>query len=133
MARKKYIETPEIMWEHFQKYRKETKSRKRIIQKATGRGVMNQEMEIPLTIEGFSNWLFENNITSNLHDYLANTRGAYDNFSSICKRIREIVRQDQIEGGMCGQYNPSITQRLNNLVDKQETVIKEQALFGDDE
>lgn len=133
MGRKKYIETPEIMWEHFQKYRKETKSRKRIIQKATGRGVMNQEMEIPLTIEGFSNWLFENNITSNLHDYLANTRGAYDNFSSICKRIREIVRQDQIEGGMCGQYNPSITQRLNNLVDKQETVIKEQALFGDDE
>jgi len=121
------------MWEHFQKYRKQTKSRKRIIQKATGRGVMNQEMEIPLTIEGFSNWLFENNITSNLHDYLANTRGAYDNFSSICKRIREIVRQDQIEGGMCGQYNPSITQRLNNLVDKQETVIKEQALFGDDE
>lgn len=133
MGRKKYIETPEKMWEHFQKYRKETKSRKRIIQKATGRGVMNQEMEIPLTIEGFSNWLFENNITSNLHDYLANTRGAYDNFSSICKRIREIVRQDQIEGGMCGQYNPSITQRLNNLVDKQETVIKEQALFGDDE
>jgi len=133
MGRKKYIETPEIMWEHFQEYRKETKSRKRIIQKATGRGVMNQEMEIPLTIEGFSNWLFENNITSNLHDYLANTRGAYDNFSSICKRIREIVRQDQIEGGMCGQYNPSITQRLNNLVDKQETVIKEQALFGDDE
>lgn len=132
MARKN-IKTPEIMWEHFQKYRKETKSRKRIIQKATGRGVMNQEMEIPLTIEGFSNWLFENNITSNLHDYLANTRGAYDNFSSICKRIREIVRQDQIEGGMCGQYNPSITQRLNNLVDKQETVIKEQALFGDDE
>jgi hypothetical protein len=132
MARKN-IKTPEIMWEHFQKYRKQTKSRKRIIQKATGRGVMNQEMEIPLTIEGFSNWLFENNITSNLHDYLANTRGAYDNFSSICKRIREIVRQDQIEGGMCGQYNPSITQRLNNLVDKQETVIKEQALFGDDE
>jgi len=132
MARKN-IKTPEIMWEHFQKYRKQTKSRKRIIQKATGRGVMNQEMEIPLTIEGFSNWLFENNITSNLHDYLANTRGAYDNFSSICKRIREIVRQDQIEGGMCGQYNPSITQRLNNLVDKQETVIKEQPLFGDDE
>ena len=108
MARKN-IKTPEIMWEHFQKYRKQTKSRKRIIQKATGRGVMNQEMEIPLTIEGFSNWLFENKITSNLHDYLANTRGAYDNFSSICKRIREIVRQDQIEGGMCGQYNPSIT------------------------
>ena len=25
---------------------------------------------------------------------------------------------DQIEGGMVGQYNPSITQRLNNLTER---------------
>lgn len=132
MGRHKYIESPEKMWEYFQQYRTETKKRKRIIQKATVKGIMKEEMEVPLTIEGFSNWLFEKNITSNYHDYQANTRGAYDNFSSICTRIREVVRQDQIEGGMVGQYNPSITQRLNNLVDKQETTIKEQPLFGDE-
>jgi hypothetical protein len=30
---------------------------------------------------------------------------------------------------MAGIYNPSITQRLNGLVDKQETTIREQPLF----
>ena len=131
MGKHKYIESPEKMWEYFQQYRTETK-RKRIIQKATVKGIMKEEMEVPLTIEGFSNWLFEKNITSNLENYLANSRGAYDDFSSICSRIKQLVRQDQIEGGMVGQYNPSITQRLNNLVDKQETTIKEQPLFGDE-
>jgi hypothetical protein len=44
----------------------------------------------------------------------------YDDYMTICSRIKEQIRQDQIEGGMVGQYNPSITQRLNNLTDKQE-------------
>jgi hypothetical protein len=33
---------------------------------------------------------------------------------------------------MVGQYNPSITQRLNGLVERQETTIKEQPLFPDE-
>jgi hypothetical protein len=31
-----------------------------------------------------------------------------------------LIRQDQIEGGMVGQYNPSITQRLNGLTEKTD-------------
>ena len=34
--------------------------------------------------------------------------------------LRKTIRQDQIEGGMAGVYNPSITQRLNSLVEKTE-------------
>jgi len=50
----------------------------------------------------------------------------------VCSRIKKSIRKDQIEGGMVGQYNPSITQRLNGLVEKQETSITiEQPLFGD--
>jgi hypothetical protein len=41
---------------------------------------------------------------------------------TICTHIKEIVRQDQIEGGMVGQYNPSITQRLNGLKEQTETI-----------
>ena len=45
---------------------------------------------------------------------------------------REEIREDQIIGGMLSFYNPSITQRLNGLVEKQETSITiEQPLFGD--
>jgi hypothetical protein len=31
---------------------------------------------------------------------------------------------------MAGMYNPSITQRLNNLVEKTQTTIVEQPLFN---
>jgi hypothetical protein len=31
---------------------------------------------------------------------------------------------DQIEGGMTGQYNASITQRLNNLTERVDTTTK---------
>ena len=42
---------------------------------------------------------------------------------SIFSMVQELVEimadgKDQIEGGMAGIYNPSITQRLNNLVEK---------------
>ena len=63
--------------------------------------------------------------------YFANQENMYDDYLGICRAIRNDIRTDQIEGGMVGQYNASITQRLNNLVDKQEQTIKqEQPLFG---
>ena len=62
---------------------------------------------------------------------IQNLNDAYAEFSPICHAIREVIRQDQIEGGMAGIYNPSITQRLNNLVDKQETSINIPPMFKD--
>jgi hypothetical protein len=52
---------------------------------------------------------------------------------TICTHIKEIVRQDQIEGGMVGQYNPSITQRLNGLKEQVEQTNIEQPLFSLDD
>jgi HPt (histidine-containing phosphotransfer) domain-containing protein len=39
----------------------------------------------------------------------------YTEYATICSRIEEAIRMDQIEGGMVGQYNASITQRINAL------------------
>jgi hypothetical protein len=64
--------------------------------------------------------------------YFLNKDGLYDDFVTICSHIREEIRADQITGGLLGKYNPSITQRLNGLTDKQEIEVKaEQPLFGD--
>lgn len=133
MAKHKYIETPEKMWELFEAYRKDVKSNPRIKVEYVGKDGerVSTPLERPLTLEGFSMHLYENGVTSNIHDYMANTRDAYADYSSVCKRVREAIRQDQIEGGMVGQYNASITQRLNNLTDKQEHTITEQPLFPD--
>jgi hypothetical protein len=132
MGKHKYIETPEKMWQLFEDYIKEAKSNPRKKMVFVGKdGEQKWELlEKPLTFEGFNNYCRK--VVGCVHDYFANTNEAYSNYSNICRAIKEHIRQDQIEGGMVGQYNPSITQRLNGLVDKQQNDINlTQPLFPD--
>jgi hypothetical protein len=121
----KYIETPEKMWEYFEAYRSQVKANPRTKTVFPGKDAIPQyePLERPLTLEGFENWCADAGIIEDLSNYFANTKGNYSDYSTICSRIRRVIRQDQIEGGMVGQYNASITQRLNSLVDKQENQV----------
>jgi hypothetical protein len=76
--------------------------------------------ERPLTMVGFEVYCFKNDITRYLGDYFGNKDNRYADFADICTHIKRTVAQDQISGGMAGIYNPSITQRLNNLTEKVE-------------
>jgi hypothetical protein len=133
MGKNKYIETPEKMWELFEQYKAYTKSRPILVQDFVGKDgdEVNRKKERPLTIDGFECWCYDNDIISDLSQYFANTEQRYNEYQTICSRIRKAVRTDQIEGGMSGIYNPSITQRLNGLTDKSEVMVKEQPLFED--
>jgi len=123
MGRNKHIETPDKLWEYFLSYKTEVKSKPFLIKDWVGKDAVDvyREKEKPLTIEGFECWLYDQNIISDLSQYFANTEQRYTDYQTICSRVKKAVRQDQIEGGMAGVYNPSITQRLNNLVEKTET------------
>jgi hypothetical protein len=116
MGKHKYIETPEKMWELFEGYKANLKPRE--IQKATATGVKSEWHKPPLTMEGFENYCEEK--IGCVHQYFANQDGLYIDYMSICSRIKRAIRQDQIEGGMVGQYNASITQRLNGLTEKTD-------------
>lgn len=120
MGKHKYIETPERMWELFEAYKSEVKNNPRKKHVFVGKdGNSDFEMlERPLTIEGFECWCYDNGIIGDLSHYFANTNDRYSEYLTICSRIRKAIRKDQIEGGMVGQYNPSITQRLNGLTEK---------------
>jgi len=128
VGRPKNIETPEIMWDLFNRYKKDIKSNPFIVKDWVG-GMGKQiyrEKEKPLTLEGFNVWCFEQGVASWLHDYFMNKEGRYKEFANICSIIKEQIRQDQIGGGMAGIYNASITQRLNGLTEKiQEDGSKE--------
>jgi hypothetical protein len=130
----KYIESPERMYELFCEYRDSVKAKPFYVRDWVGAMATQIERpkEKPLTYEGFSNYVFEKGILKDTDDYFANTKGNYDEYSSICSRIKRIIREDQIGGGMAGIYNPSITQRLNGLVEKVQNDVKvEQKLFPD--
>lgn len=129
----KYIESPEKLWELFEQYAKEVKENPRIKIEYVGRDgerVMTP-LERPLTLEGFECYLYDKDIITTLSNYFANSNNAYSDYSSVCSRIRKVIRTDQIEGGMVGQYNASITQRLNGLKEQTEHTIIEQPLFPD--
>jgi len=125
MGKPKYIETPDKLWEYFEEYKKETKSKPFLVKDWVGKDALDvyREKERPLTIEGFECYLADKNIIDNLSQYFANTEQRYTDYQTICSRVKKAVRQDQIEGGMAGMYNPSITQRLNGLVEKTQTDI----------
>jgi len=126
------VETPEKMWELFLEYAKVTKANPRFKTQFVGRDgdMVKEPLERPLTMEGFELYCVER--VGYVHQYFVNQENMYEEYLNICMRVRKAIREDQIEGGMVGQYNASITQRLNGLVEKQETTIKEQPLFPDE-
>lgn len=120
MSKNKYIETPEKLWEIFKEYRDYVKSRPRTNHVFVGKdgNDARQELERPLTMEGFRVYCFEKH--SCVKQYFDNPDKRYNDYITICSYIKDIIRQDQIEGGMVGQYNASITQRLNGLAEKTQ-------------
>jgi hypothetical protein len=119
----KAIETPEKMLELFENYKRLTKLNPIIVVDFVGgKGSRaEREKERPLTMEGFENFCFKEGLIGDLSHYFCNLEDRYSSFVAICLYIRKEIRQDQIEGGMAGIYNPSITQRLNGLVEKTQT------------
>jgi hypothetical protein len=121
MAKHKYIETPEKLLKIFEEFKEYTKSNPRYRHQLCQRtGEMVKEpLEVPLTIEGFRVYCYNVHKVT-VHHYFTNPEGSYDDYRNVCTHIKEEIRQDQINGGMVGQYNPSITQRLNGLVEKSQ-------------
>lgn len=115
------VETPEKMWDLFVEYRNVVKENPRYKTEYVGKdGIMVQTpLERPLTMEGFETWCYDR--VGVIEQYFKNQEGLYEEYIPICRAIRKTIRTDQIEGGMVGQYNPSITQRLNGLTEKVET------------
>lgn len=127
----KDIETPEALWSLFEAYRELTKKSPRYKTQFVGRdGVMVKEpLERPLTYEGFKCYCYDLDFTA--QNYFENKHDNYKDYYDVCRAIKERIRTDQIEGGMVGQYNASITQRLNSLTERVETTNIEQPLFLD--
>jgi len=76
--------------------------------------------KLPYTFDGFEVFCYEN--YGCVEQYFKNAGGLYNDFIPLCSHIKKEIRSNQITGGLLGVYNPSITQRLNNLVEKVEDV-----------
>lgn len=80
---------------------------------------VEEPQKVPYTLEGFKR--FCRNKYGCIEQYFVNQDNYYDDFISICRAIKDEIRENQIIGGMLHFYNPSITQRLNNLTERTKT------------
>lgn len=129
VGRPRILNSPDELYELFERYKREVKANPRIKSVFGGKEFEEraEPLERPLTMEGFE--VFCWNELGMVEQYFKNADKRYEEYIPICSRIRKEIRQDQIEGGMVGQYNPSITQRLNNLKEQVEQTNIEQPLF----
>jgi hypothetical protein len=84
---------------------------------------VSDPVKIPYTLEGLKRYCWDKEI-GDISSYFTNDRDLYNDFTTICSRIKNEIREHQIVGGMNGFFNASITQRLNGLADKKELDVK---------
>jgi hypothetical protein len=128
------FKTPEELEEAFNNYKKFLleESKKWIKVSYVGKEAQRVEdySKVPLTTEGFERYCYNN--YGCVNQYFDNKEGYYNDFVTICSRVKREIREDQITGGLLGFYNASITQRLNSLSESQEiNVNSEPPLFPD--
>ena len=129
VGRPRNLDSPEQLYELFLRYKEDVKANPRIKSVFGGKEFEEraEPLERPLTMEGFEIFCWHE--VGEVEQYFKNVDKRYEEFIPICSHIRKEIRGDQIEGGMVGQYNPSITQRLNNLKEHVEQTNVEQPLF----
>ena len=131
VGRPRNLNSPEQLYELFIRYKQDVKANPRIKSVFGGKEFEEraEPLERPLTMEGFEVFCWDE--VGQVEQYFKNVDKRYGEFIPICLRIRKEIREDQITGGMIGQYNASITQRLNNLKEQIEQINIEQPLFPD--
>lgn len=119
------FKNPDELWNAWEGYKAKRKEQAKEWPKVQYVGKDGFRVEdypvLPLTMEGFELYCFDNHGT--VKHYFANVDNYYTDFCDICSRIRTEIRDHQITGGMLGQFNPSITQRLNNLKESQDLTV----------
>lgn len=75
----------------------------------------------PLTLTGFMVFA---GVGQKWQDFARHQCERGSDFSKVITRIRNIVSNDQIEGGVAGIYNSNLTARLNGLTDKKDVTSK---------
>jgi hypothetical protein len=127
------FKTPEELEQAFEQYKESLKEEAKQWLKVQYVGKDGERVadpqKVPYTLEGFKRFCRKN--YGDVEQYFWNKDNYYNDFVGICSYIKNEIRENQITGGLLGFYNPSITQRLNNLTDKVETTIVEQQLFPD--
>lgn len=122
MAKKKYIETPEKLWELFEEYVKHEIKNPMYKVDYVGKdgSKVKTPLETPITFEGFECYLEDMGIIGDLGHYSSNLNDAYTEYLPIITRIRRNCFVHNFKGASVGLFNANIIAKKLGLVDKKE-------------
>lgn len=125
MAKHKYIETPEIMWQLFEDYIKHETNNPFNKVEYVGRDghQVVTPLPVPITFMGFELYLQDLEVITDLSHYVANTDGAYDDYRTIITRIQNNCFVQNYKGAAVGQFNANLIARKLGLMEKQDISI----------
>jgi hypothetical protein len=127
MAKHKYIETPEKLYDLFTQYKEWVSQNPIKVHDFVGKDAeeVYRLKERPYTMVGFECFVMDNtNITHpDLTIYFENKNESYKDFFPISTRIKSEIQNNQVSGGMVGIFNPSLTARLNGIKEQTESNI----------
>lgn len=134
MAKHKYIETPEKLWEYFLAYVEHERNNPMLKREYVGKdgNEVNTPLQVPITFEGFECYLQDQDIIEDLGKYSANTDKAYTEYVTIISRIRQNCFVQNFKGASVGLFNANIIAKKLGLIEKSQTTIIEQPLFPDE-
>jgi hypothetical protein len=113
MAKHKYIETPEKLWELFKDYviyERDNPMHKVDYVGKEGR-LEKTPLETPITFEGFENYLEDRDIINDLGHYSSNEGGAYTAYLPIITRIKRNCFVHNYKGASVGLFNANLIAR----------------------
>lgn len=123
MAKKKYIETPEKLWELFTEYVEHERDNPMYKVDYVGRdgNKVLTPLQTPITFEGFECWLADKGvIEAGLGDYQSNKDGRYSEYATIITRITNNCFAQNFKGAAVGLFNPNLIAKKLGLIDRKE-------------
>jgi hypothetical protein len=121
MGKNKYIESPKAFWELFINYKQSISDTPFLVPDWVGKDaikVKREHMKV-MTMEGFECFVMDNTEITypDLTEYFEGKNESYKDYFPISSRVKREIRRDQIEKGLSGLANPSITQRITALAE----------------
>jgi hypothetical protein len=134
MAKHKYIETPEKMWELFEEFVEHETATPFEVKEWVGKdgNEVTKKLQVPILWEAFEVWLADKGLIQDLKDYASNKDDRYKEYAPIVTRIRNYIFANNLKGAAVGVFQQNIIARKLGLTDKKEikAEVNAKPMFG---
>lgn len=122
MAKHKYIESPEKLWQLFCAYVEHERNNPMYRRDYVGKDGDEKDTPLltPITFEGFECYLQDQDIITDLGKYASNQNGAYEEYRTIITRIRQNCFVQNFKGASVGLFNANIISKKLGLIEKTD-------------